>query len=123
MRDALRAFAAGHPRFLPNKVEVHIGGLGESRVELFVQVYFRVATFTDEMVCRDEFSREVLTQAARLGVELAVPTQKRSTWPAADAESRPVPPEPKHLGLARPESSLHVRGRREGHAPGGEKGE
>ena len=122
MRDALRAFAASHPRFLPSKIEVHIGGLGDSSVELFVQVYFRVATFTDEMACRDEFSREVLTQAARLGVELAFPTQTIHLAPT-EAESRPVPPEPKHLGRARSESSLHVHGRHEGHARGGEVGE
>ena len=44
MRDALRAFAAAQPRFLPDKIEVHIGGLGDSGVELLVQVYFRVAS-------------------------------------------------------------------------------
>ena len=75
LRDALRAFAAGHPRVLPDKVEVHIVDLGASSVELLVQVYFRVATYTEEMVCRDEFSREILRQAERLGVELAFPTQ------------------------------------------------
>ena len=66
-----------------------------------MQVYFRVATYTEEMACRDEFSREILAQAERLGVELAFPTQTIHLAPA-DAESRPVPPEPKHLGRAAP---------------------
>ena len=30
MRDALRAFAAAQPRFLPDKFEVHIGGLART---------------------------------------------------------------------------------------------
>ena len=100
MRDALRAFAAGHPRFLPNKIEVHIGGLGETSVELFVQVYFRVATFTEEMACRDEFSREVLAQAGRLGVELAFPTQ--TIHLAARTPSRARSPRSRSISAAPP---------------------
>ncbi|WZO98259.1 mechanosensitive ion channel family protein [Isosphaeraceae bacterium EP7] len=109
MRDALRAFAAKHPRFMPDKVEVHIGGLGASSVELFVQVFFRVSTFTDELACRDEFSREVLTQAERLGVELAFPTQTIHLA-ASEAEPRTVPPGPKHLGHFRQDAFLNTRG-------------
>jgi MscS family membrane protein len=122
LRDALREFATRHSRFLSDRIEVHIGGLGASNVELFVQVYLRVATFTDELACRDEFSREVLAQAGRLGVELAFPTQTVHLV-TSDAESRSVPPEPKHLGRGRPEASLHSHGRGDGHARGGTLGE
>ena len=106
LRDALRAFAAGQPRFLPDKVEIHIGGLGASCVELFVQVYFRVATYADELACRDVLCREVLEQAERLGVVLTIPTQMIHLA-ASGAESHPVPPPPKYLGRERPETTRH----------------
>jgi MscS family membrane protein len=111
LRDALREFAARHPRFIADKIEIHIGGLGASNVELFVQVYFRVATFTDELACRDEFSREILAQAGRVGVELAFPTQTIHLT-TSDADSRPVPPEPKYLGRGHRDPSSSI-----GHSP------
>ena len=46
-----------------------------------MQAYFRVATYTEELACRDLLSREILEQAERLGVELAVST--KTTPPAA----------------------------------------
>jgi MscS family membrane protein len=106
MRDALRAYAARQPRFLPDKVEIHIGGLGASCVELFVQVYLRVSSFTEEMGCRDEFSREILGLAEKLGVELAFPTQTIHLA-GTGAEHQPVPHAPRHLGRERPEPSRH----------------
>jgi len=106
MRDALRAYAARQPQFLPDKVEIHIGGLGTSCVELFVQVYLRVSTFAEEMGCRDEFSREILRQVETLGVELAFPTQTIHLA-GSGAELQAVPPAPKHLGRERPEPSRH----------------
>jgi MscS family membrane protein len=96
-RDALRAFATGHPRVLPDKVEVHIVDLGASSVDLLVQVYFRVATYTEEMSCRDEFSREILRQAERLGVEIAFPTHTVHLA-GSGAAGHEVPPPPKLLG-------------------------
>src|SRR5262245_21774467 len=39
MRDALRALAVAQPRFLPDKVDVHILGLGANGVELLVQAW------------------------------------------------------------------------------------
>ncbi len=106
LRDALRAFAADQPQILPDKIEVHIHGLGASCVELFVQVYFRVATYTDELACRDALSRAILEQSERLGVELAVST--KTTQPAVSgAEAHSVPPPPKHLGRERAEPPRH----------------
>lgn len=117
MRDALRAFAASQPRFIPDKVEIHIGGLGPSCVELFVQLFFRVSTFTEEMGCRDELSREILSLADRLGVELAFPTQTihlaRSGSEPAAAAPAPAPVSavtgPARLGRDRPESARYGR--------------
>ena len=110
MRDALRAFAASQPRFLPDKIEVHIGGLGASSVELFVQVYFRVATYTEELACRDVLSREILEQAERLGVELAA-SPKTAPPVSSVAEAHAVPPPPKHLGRERAEAPRHGHAR------------
>ncbi len=63
-------------------------------------------SFTEEMACRDEFSREILVQAERLGVELAFPTQ---TIHLANAnpggEDGPAPPAPKYIGRERSEAS------------------
>jgi MscS family membrane protein len=104
LRDALRAFAVDQPWCLPDKVEIHIGGLAGSSVELFVQVYFRVATYTDELVCRDALSRAILEQAERLGVDLAGST--KTTKPAASGgEVHAVPPPPKYLDRERSEAT------------------
>ncbi|WP_435018684.1 mechanosensitive ion channel family protein [Tundrisphaera sp. TA3] len=103
LRDALRAFAKGHPRFVADKVEIHLGGLGTSCVELFVQVYFRVANFSDEMACRDEFCREILAQADRLGVGIAFPTQTLH-FTGEGEMPRAFPPAPMHLGRDRAEA-------------------
>ena len=43
-RRRLRAYAAAHPKVRADKMEVHIAALGESSVDLMVQVYFQVAT-------------------------------------------------------------------------------
>jgi MscS family membrane protein len=100
LRDGLRAFASGHPRVRQDKIEIHIADLGASSVDLLVQVYFSVLTYTDEMVCRDEFSREILRQAERLGVEIAFPTQTIHVA-GLGAEGHDVPPPPKLLGRER----------------------
>ncbi len=116
LRDALRSFAASEPRFLRDKIEIHIRGLGASSVELLVQVYFRAATYTDELACHDELSREILKQAERLGVELAVPTKSNHATASA-AEPHPVPPPPKLLGRERPETSPHGQSLATDHEP------
>jgi MscS family membrane protein len=120
LRDALRAFAANQPRFLPDKIEVHIGGLGASCVELFVQVYFRVATYTDELVCRDALSRAILEQAERVGVELAGSTKTTQVAAAGD-EAHSVPPPPKHLGRDRSEAPRHGDSLPADHEPRGKR--
>lgn len=101
LRDALRGYAVGHPRAHADRVEVHLSELGASGVELLVQVYFRVATYAEEMACRDEFNREVLRQAERLGVEVAF-----STWTihlaGVEAGGAEIPPPPKLLGRGHP---------------------
>jgi MscS family membrane protein len=109
MRDGLRAFASRHPRFRPDKIEVHIDNLGASSIDLFVQVYFGVANFTEEMACRDEFSREILGLAERLGVELALqaPTVHLVS---SHPESALVPPRPKHLARDAAEAPRHRHG-------------
>ena len=103
LRDGLRAFASTHPRVRQDKVEIHIANLGASSVDLLVQVYFGVLTYTDEMVCRDEFSREILGQAERLGVEIAFPTQTIHVA-GSGSGGHAVPPPPKLVGRERPES-------------------
>lgn len=111
LRDALRAFAASQPRFIPDKVEIHIGGLSASSVELFVQLFFRVPSFNEEMACRDEFSREILVQAERLDVKLAFPTQTIHLASSnAGGEDGPAPPAPKYIGRERSESSASGAG-------------
>jgi MscS family membrane protein len=96
LRDALRAFAVAEPRFVPDKVEVHIAGLGANGVELLVQAYFRVATTREELACCDLLSREILKQAGRLGIDLALPG-RTVHLAASPTEPAPVPPAPKLL--------------------------
>lgn len=96
MRDALREFAGRHPRFRPDKVEIHIGELKPTHVELFVQVFFRVTNYTDEMACRDELAREILHQAETLGVKLAFPTQTVHLVSPAGEKKHEFPPQPKY---------------------------
>ena len=106
MRDGLRAFALAQPRFVPDKVEIHIVGLGVNGVELLVQAYFRVASTSEELACSDLLSREILEQARRLGIDVATAggTVKLAT---SGTEPHPVPPAPKFVGRERSGSSRH----------------
>ena len=113
-RDLARGIIAleniGSPTLIPHEVaevlhqkcsiKVHIVALGPSSVELLVQAYFRVATYTDELSCRDEFSREILRQAERLGVAIAFPTHTVHLA-GSGAAGHEVPPPPKLLGRQR----------------------
>lgn len=99
LRDALRVYLASHPRVHKDRIEVHVAGLGESSVDLLLQVYFMVANYTDEMTCRDALVREVLRLADRLGVEIAFPTRTVHLTGASAAHE--VPPPPKLLARDR----------------------
>jgi MscS family membrane protein len=100
MRDALKAFAVAQPRFVVDKVEVHIVGLGVNGVELLVQAYFRVATTSEELACADLLSREILEQARRLGIDVALAGRTVHLAPAS-TEPHLVPPAPKFVGRER----------------------
>jgi MscS family membrane protein len=106
MRDAVRAFAVAQPRFLPNKVEVHIVGLGANGVELLVQAYFQVAGASEELACCDLLSREILDQAGRLGIDVALPG-RTVHLAASGIEPHTVPPPPKLVGRDRSEAPRH----------------
>ncbi len=106
MRDALKAFALAQPRFVPDKVEVHIAGLGGNGVDLLVQAYFRVASTSEELACGDLLSREILEQAGRLGIEMAI-AGRTVKLAASSTEPHPVPPAPKFAGRERTASSRH----------------
>jgi len=105
MRDALRTFAVTHPRFRADKIEIHINGLGDQCIELFVQLYFRVSNYTDEMACRDELSREILTITERMGIEISVLTHEVRMMGEMSEPPRFNPPAPKHLGRDRVDGS------------------
>ena len=104
LRDGLRAFASGHPRVRQDKIEIHIANLGASSVDLLVQVYFGVATYTDEMV----LPRRVQPRDPRgrpSGWASRSPSRpRRSTSPGSGAEGHDVPPPPKLLGRERLEA-------------------
>ncbi len=75
LRDGLRAYAEAHPRVRTDKIDIYIHTLNSATVDLLVNVYFTVATSTEELAARDELNREILEQAARLGVQVAPPSQ------------------------------------------------
>jgi MscS family membrane protein len=106
MRDALRAFAVNQPRFLRDKVEIHIVGLGANGVELLVQAYFRVAGTSEELACCDLLSREILEQAGRLGIDVAL-AGRTVHLASYGTEPHPVPPPPKLAGRERSEAHRH----------------
>ena len=106
MRDALRAFAVTQPHFLPDKVEVHIVGLGANGVELRVQAYLQVASASEELECCDLLSREILEQAGRLGIDIAL-AGRTVHLASYGTEPHAVPPPPKLVGRERSEVSRH----------------
>jgi MscS family membrane protein len=66
-----------------------------------------VATYTDELACRDELNRAILELSERLGVELVVSTKKPQPTASVAGEAHSVPPPPKHLGRERAEAPRH----------------
>jgi MscS family membrane protein len=76
LRDALRAAVAERPELVrADKTDIHLYELADSSVNLLVQVYFWVATFSEEMEARDWLTREILALSERNGVGIAFPTQ------------------------------------------------
>lgn len=119
LRDALRAFAASHPKVKADKIEIHLAALANSSVDMLLQVYFIVTTYGEEMACRDEFNREVLRLAAKLNVEIAFPTH---TVQFAAGTAHDVPPPPKLYARDRAEHWHRAGGGHEGvDEPGGSR--
>ena len=106
LRDALRAFAAAQPRFVPDKVEIHIVGLGSNGVELLVQTYFRAASTSEELACGELLCREILNQAGRLGVDVALGGRTVHLAPSG-TEPHQVPPPPKFVNRERSLAPRH----------------
>jgi MscS family membrane protein len=103
LRDGLRAFAASHPGVVPERAEIYLQALNGPRVDLLVNLYLRVDSPDRELESRDELTREILRQAAEVGVDLAEPAQAivlahpaepGGTLPRPKLATRPVVPEP-----------------------------
>lgn len=92
LRDALRAYAEGHPAIRADRVAIHVHSLNNSGIELLVNVYFRVDSYAEELRARDELIREILEQARRLGVEIGATCQKLTL--AHEPGSAPHSPRP-----------------------------
>ncbi len=75
LRDGLRAYAEHHPKIRTDKIDIYVHTLNSATVDLLVNVYFTVATSTEELAARDELNREILEQATRLGVQVSPPSQ------------------------------------------------
>ena len=87
-----------------------------------VQVYFQVASYSEEMACRDELNRETLRLAGQLGVEIAFPT-RTVHFAGKTSGGHEVPPPPKLLGRDRLETWLPAGpGTLPGDNPGGRGG-
>ncbi len=85
----------GHPRIRTDRIDIYIHTLNSSTVDLLVNVYFTVATSSEELTTRDELNREILEQAARIGVLVSPPSQTlllttpgRSQWSDPRTEGR-----------------------------------
>lgn len=101
-RDALRATAEARPELVrADKTDIHLFELGDSSINLLVQVYFWVANLRDELEARDWLTREILSHANRLGVEIAFPTQTvyYAPQPAEDDDDASTPARPPVPGL------------------------
>ena len=64
-----------------------------------MNVYFTVATSVEELTTRDELNREILEQAARLGVVVSPPSQ--TLLLSHPAESNGAIPAPKSISHRR----------------------
>ncbi len=94
LRDALREIVARRPEVVrADKVDIHIFGLGNDRVELLLNVYFWVSTTREEMESRDWLNCEILLHADRLKVAIASqPKTESVTDPAPIAGISPGHP-------------------------------
>src|SRR5262249_43039593 len=106
MRDALRAFAVAQPRFVPDKVEVHIAGLAPTAAELLLQAYFRGPTTTEKLPSCALLAPGISKQPGGLGIDVAL-AGRTVHVAASDTEPHPVPPAPKLFGRERSVAPRH----------------
>ena len=56
-------------------IDVYIHTLNSSGIDILVNLYFKVSTGAEELAARDALTQEILEQAQRCGVEIAVASQ------------------------------------------------
>lgn len=96
--DLIEAFVGGcqqlalaHPQVVKDMVNIHFHELGDFSLKIFVNVFFDVPTFTDELNARHELNMSFVRLAHHLGVQYAFPTQTLHV--ASMAQTVPPPPE------------------------------
>ncbi len=104
LRDSLRGYTQDHPRICAGRADIYIHTLNSTTVDLLVNVYFTVASGSEELAARDELNREILEQAARLGVQVAPPAQTILLAHGPEAGG-PIPPPRRSMTHRRPVES------------------
>jgi len=73
--EGVRAIIAAHPDTRKDAYEVHFVEFGASALEVMVYTFFKVGTWTEELVAKQQLNLEFMRLAAELGVEFAFPTR------------------------------------------------
>lgn len=73
--EGIRAIIVANPHTRKDYYEIHFSGFGAHSLDVMVYLFFKVASWSEELEQKHNFLLEVLRLAKELGVEFAFPTQ------------------------------------------------
>jgi MscS family membrane protein len=73
--EGIRAIVLANPTTRKDYYEIHFSNFGAHSLDVMVYIFFKVASWTEELEQRHNVLMEILRLASNLGVEFAFPTQ------------------------------------------------
>jgi MscS family membrane protein len=73
--DGLKQIVSEHPHTRKDFFEIHFNEMGASSLQIMFYIFFTVATWSEELLCRHQVLMEIVKLADSLGVRFAFPTQ------------------------------------------------
>lgn len=92
--EGIRGILAANPVVTKDAYHVYFTGFGDSALEIMLYFFFKVDTWSDELMNRHAIYLDILRLAARLGVSFAFPTRTLHVETRAKETEVEPPPRP-----------------------------